>query len=114
MQRITQAACDMPPRARSSAGGDAAGTLADGLSCFEALPDPLLVDILLRLPLLERLRAQLISKRLLALVCDPAEGLWRRVSFESARPAARAQPLQRALTQRYGRPHPQACQSLLA
>ena len=84
----------------------AARAAGAGLSALEALPDAVLVDILLHLRADERLRAQLVSKRLRALVLDPRAGLWRTVSFEGAR--ARAQRLRHVLTPRIAA---QACRS---
>jgi hypothetical protein len=110
----------MQRRARSGAAGGDAATLACAASApsgLEALPDVLLVQILLLLPMDQRLRAQLVSKRLRALVAKPASGLWQRVSFHGAcarRAAARgAQPLRSgadaACTRRTAQACPRVC-----
>ena len=77
-------------RARSGAARDASPALAVAPLRLEALPDALLVAVLQRLPVFDRLRAQLVNRRLRALVANPDAGLWRRVSFEGA--CARAPP----------------------
>lgn len=72
----------MPPSAARLDAQTLGGAAAPNLL---ALPDALLVDILSRLQLDERLRAQLVCKRLCALIASPAAGpLWRRLSFEGA------------------------------
>ncbi len=72
----------MPPPPR---GSDSQPLAAASLSRLEALPAEMLAEILRRLPVDERARAKLVSKRLSAVVRSPDSGVWWRVSFEGTR-----------------------------